>query len=110
MGGIGASWFETALTRLLTTRRPSSRRLPPPEGPADPQQRLPPGHEPLERPRHFRHQAGKSLRDIRWRRADRIGSAPDHEAAGFVELRQAQPWRPFRRFAEKMRTSGIQRD
>ena len=59
------------------------RRLRSHDGPADPQQRLPAGHRPLERPRHFRHQAGKSLRDVGRRRADRIGCAPDHDAAGF---------------------------
>ena len=65
------------------------RRFRPHDGPADPQQRLPPGHEPFERARHFRHQAGKPLRDIGRRRADGVGCAPDHDAAGLVEFRRA---------------------
>ena len=40
------------------------RRLRPHDGPADPQQRLPAVHHPFERARHFRHQAGKALRDV----------------------------------------------
>ena len=45
------------------------RPLRPHDGPADPQQRLPAVHHPFERARHFRHQAGKALRDIGGRRA-----------------------------------------
>ena len=40
---------------------------------------------------------GNRLRDIGRRRADGIGGAPDHDAAGFVEFRQRQPRRPLRR-------------
>ena len=69
------------------TTRIELRRLRPHDGPADPQQRLAAVHQPFERARHFRHEAGKPLRDIGRRRACGVGGAPDHDAAGLVEFR-----------------------
>ena len=59
-------------TRLVRTRDSvramrkigCSRPLRPHDGPADPQQRLAAGDQPFERARHFRHQAGKPLRQF----------------------------------------------
>ena len=111
MRDIGASWFETALT-APPHHEDRLRRLRPHDGPADPQQRLPPGDEPLERPRHFRHQAGKALRDIGRRRADRVGGAPDHDAAGLVEFRQASATAsvPASRRESRWGRAGVERD
>ena len=48
--------------------------------------------------RHFRHKSGKQPRDIGRRRAVGIGSAPNHDAAGLIELVQIEPRRSFRRW------------
>ena len=74
-------------------------------------ERLAAVHHPFEGARHFRHQAGKPLRDIGRRRARGVGGAPDHDAAGLVEFRDRQPRRSFRRGVEQqMRAPFVHRD
>ena len=109
MRDIGASWFEMALTRLLTMRSYGvfGRTM------AQPIRNS--GCRPVTNHSNARGTSGtrpgNRLRDIGRRGADRVGGAPDHDAAGLVEFRKRHPRRSFRRPVEKqMGTRRVERD
>src|SRR3954469_1995358 len=63
------------------------------DGPTDPQQWLAAVDHPFEAARHLRHEAGKALRQVRRRRADGVGGAPQHHATGLGEFGRSLPRR-----------------